>query len=429
LNAPKNTPASRRRFLKSAASGVVAGGALATFGIPAAAAGAAREFKIGVIGCGGRGTGAANNAREAAKLNGDTVTIHAVADAFNDRAERARRTNKVPKERTFVGIDAYHKLLALDLDYVILATPPYFRPQMIDAAVKAGKNIFTEKPVGVDAPGIRRVLAAGESAKTKGLSIAAGTQRRHQKQYIECQKRVAGGDIGQVVTARCYWNQGGLWSRAKDPNWTDMEWQIRNWLYFTWLSGDHIVEQHVHNLDVTNWFMGSHPIRVRGMGGRQVRTGKAKYGNIFDHFATELIYKNPLGSGYPDIRATSMCRQIVSCWNDVSEFVVGTEGSTNCRSQIFGPKAWKWSGKQVNAYVQEHIDLQASIKEGEGKLNEAENVAHSTFTAILSRTSNYTGKELHWDKELKEGATWGPQEFDLNTPIEIPPVPQVGKPM
>lgn len=427
---------SRRGFIKGAA----AGSAVVGFNIPLSAR-PARAFKIGLIGCGGRGSGAAGNAIQAAKTQGDTATIYAVADLFKDRAERARRTHKIPKERTFVGFDAFKKLLDLDLDYVILATPPHFRPEHFDLAVSAGKHVFTEKPVAVDAPGIRRFLAAGEKAKKNGISVAAGTQRRHQKQYVECQKRVADGAIGQIVNGRCYWNMGGLWTRQKEKGWSDTEWQVRNWLYFTWLSGDHITEQHVHNLDVINWFIGSHPIKARGMGGRQVRTGKDVYGNIFDHFATELIYANPQGSGYPDIRVTSMCRQIVSCWNDVSEFVVGTKGSSNCRKNIWGPNEWKWSGKQQNPYVQEHINLQASIKEDKGTLNEAENVGHSTMTAILSRTTCYTGRDVTWDAMMKSDEHWGPEKFvgeggnndfsrySFDGALAIPPVPQVGRPM
>ena len=212
-----------------------------------------------------------------------------------------------------------------------------------------------------------------------------------------------------------------------------MEWQIRDWLYFTWLSGDHIVEQHVHNLDVCNWFIGSHPIAARGMGGRQVRTGKEKYGNIFDHFSTELIYANPKGPSHPDIRVSSMCRQIDGCWNDVSEYLVGTKGSTNCRSRIWGAgpwdeNDWRWRDKQVNPYDQEHIDLQASIKAGEGALNEASNVAHSTATAILARTSCYTGREVKWADFIKSDERWGPEKYEFGD-VPFPPVPQVGKPM
>ncbi len=419
---------SRRRFLKAAAGTAVTAGVA-----PAILGAAAREFKVGLIGCGGRGTGAARDAMAAAKMQGDNVTIHAVADLFSDKATRARRTFKVDESRMFVGFDAYKSLLETDCDYVILATPPHFRPAHIEATIAAGKHLFTEKPVAVDPPGIRQVLAAGASAEKKGLSIAAGTQRRHQKQYMECAKRVAHGAIGDIVAGRCYWNQGGLWTVKPKPDWTDMEWQIRDWLYFTWLSGDHIVEQHVHNLDVMNWFIGRHPKTARGMGGRQVRTGKIEYGQIFDHFATELIYDNPKGPGHPDIRVTSMCRQIAGCWNDVSEFLVGTKGSTNCRDRVYGAGPWdeadwRWRGQQVDPYVQEHIDLQASIKEGKGALNEAENVAHSTMTAILARTSCYTGREVHWNDLMKSDERIGPNKYEFG-PLEIPPVPQVGKPM
>ena len=370
---------------------------------------------------------------EAAKHQGDTATIVAVADLFSDKATRARRSFRVDEKNTFVGFDAFAKLLELDLDYVILATPPHFRPQQFEASINSGKHVFTEKPVAVDAPGIRQFLAAGQKATEKKLSVAAGTQRRHQKQYIEAARRVADGSIGDIVAGRCYWNMGGLWSVEPNDDWTDMEWQIRDWLYFTWLSGDHICEQHVHNIDVINWFIGSHPIRARGMGGRQVRTGKKKYGNIFDHFATELIYANPKGKGHPDIRITSMCRQIDGCWNDVSEFLVGTKGSTDCRSRIWGQgphdaNEWRWRGSQVNPYVQEHINLQASIKGGEGALNEAENVGTSTASAILARTTVYTGKDITWNDFMKSEERLGPKEYKFG-PLEMPPVAQVGRPM
>ncbi len=422
---------SRRRFLHAAAGSAVAAGS--TLSAPSVLGASKHEFKVGLIGCGGRGTGAARNALEAAKMKGDSVVIHAVGDTFADKAKRAQRSFKVDESRAFVGFDAFQKVIDSGIDYVILATPPHFRPEHFEAAIKAGKHVFTEKPVAVDGPGIRRFLAAGESAKEKGLSVAAGTQRRHQKQYIECQRRIAHGAIGDIVNGRCYWNMGGLWSVEPRDEWSAMEWQIRDWLYFTWLSGDHIVEQHVHNIDVMNWFIGSYPVRARGMGGRQVRKGKKKYGNIFDHFATELIYANPKGKGHPDIRVTSMCRQIDGCWNDVSEYLVGTKGSTNCRSRIWGQgpwdaNDWHWRGNQVNPYVQEHINLQASIKGGKGALNEAENVAKSTASAILARTSCYTGRDVTWDQLMSSEERLGPEKYEFGD-IPMPPVPAPGKPM
>ena len=418
---------SRRGFMKKTA---VAGTALgaATLPIPNVLGAEPRNIRVGVIGCGGRGTGAASNAVEAGKITGDNVTINAVADLFPDKLVRVQRKYKVPAEKSFSGFDAYEKLVQEDLDYVILATPPHFRPAMFEAAIAAGKNVFTEKPVAVDAPGIRRFLLGGYLAKLKGLSVAAGTQRRHQKQYIEANKRIRDGAIGQVVAGRCYWNQGGLWSVEQQEGWTDMEWQIRDWLYFTWLSGDHIVEQHVHNLDVLNWFIGSHPIAARGMGGREVRDGKKKYGNIFDHFATELIYASPDPKNYPDIRVTSMARQIAGCWNDVSEFIVGTKGSSNCSSVIHGPNEWRWDGKQVNPYIQEHVDLINSMKAGNGELNETENVATSTMTAIMARESCYTGREVRWDELLKSDVHLGPKEYAFGDAPAIE-VPRPGKPM
>jgi myo-inositol 2-dehydrogenase/D-chiro-inositol 1-dehydrogenase len=424
----KTGSTSRRQFLRRSALGAMAAG----IALPGRAASPEREFKVGLIGCGGRGNGAANDAIEAGKMNGDKVVIHAVADLFRDKAERARRSFGVPTERTFVGFDAFQRLVESECDYVILATPPHFRPEHFEAAINAGKHVFTEKPVGVDAPGIRRFLAAGKKAKEKGLSVAAGTQRRHAEEYVETKRRIDDGAIGQIVNARCYWNQGGLWTRDREEGWSDIEWQVRNWLYFTWLSGDHIVEQHVHNLDVVNWFIGTHPIAARGMGGRQVRTGKDVYGNIFDHFATELIYPSPNPSAFPDVRVTSMCRQIEGCWNDVSEFFVGTEGScaTNqgknaCR--IFGPNKFVFDRDRVNPYVQEHRDLQDSIKKGGGELNESESVAHSTFTAILARTSCYTGRHLEWDALLASDERFGPEKYEFSD-FPIPPVAQPGKP-
>jgi predicted dehydrogenase len=420
LSETPRAPVSRRKFLRRTALGA----AVVGLGAPFSAAGESRTFKVGLIGCGGRGSDAANNAIQAAKKQGDNAEIHAIADLFKDKAERARRSFDVPPERTFVGFDAYEKLLETACDYVILGTPPHFRPAHLAAAIDAGKHVFTEKPVAVDVPGYKQFVAAGETAKEKGLSVAAGTQRRHQKQYIECQKRIADGAIGAIVAGRCYWNMGGLWTHERQAGESDVEWQVRNWLYFTWLSGDHIVEQHVHNLDVLNWFLGAHPVKARGMGGRQVRTGKEVFGNIFDHFATELIYPSPDPKTFPDVRVLSMCRQIAGCWDDVSEFITGTKGSSNCASHIWGASEWRWSDQQENPYVQEHIDLQQSIKEGKGALNETLNVATSTLTAILARTSCYTGREVSWDDLLKSEEKLGPAKYEF----AAYPMPEVARP-
>ena len=286
------TSASRRDFLKSSA--IVAAGAAATHlgAVPNAFAAGSDVIKVGLVGCGGRGTGAA----EQSINSSSNVKLHAMGDLFKDHLDGCLDKLKkfgdkvdVADDHKFVGIEAYKKLIDSGVDLVILATPPGFRPGHIKAVIEAGKNLFCEKPVAVDGPGIRTVLAAAEMAKQKKLAVVAGTQRRHQLGYIQSMKQIRDGVLGDLVTAQVYWNQGGLWSRPREAKWSDLEYQIRNWLYYTWLSGDHICEQHVHNLDVMNWAMDAHPVRCVGMGGRQVRTSPI-YGNIFDHFAVEYEY-------------------------------------------------------------------------------------------------------------------------------------------
>src|SRR5437868_945241 len=259
-NAAKSN--SRREFLKTTSAAAVATTLMSWNNLPGAYAAGSDEIRIGLIGCGGRGTGAAENAIKSAP----GVKLFAMGDVFKDRLDgsRAALAKSVPDnlavadERCFTGLDAYEKVIASDANYIILATPPGFRPIHLAAAIAAGKNVFTEKPVAVDGPGIRKVLALADEAREKGLGVAAGTQRRHQTGYLETLKRIQDGAIGKIVAARCAWNQGFLWKKDREPQWSDVEWQLRNWLYFTWLSGDHIVEQHVHNIDVVNWAMGTH---------------------------------------------------------------------------------------------------------------------------------------------------------------------------
>ena len=411
----------RREFLKTAAVAAV-GSTLAGTEIRGAYAQGTDAIRIGLIGCGGRGTGAVANAIEGAQ----GVTLVAMGDAFRDRVEESRTRLlkqhgakiQVPDDRTFVGFDAYQKVLATDANYIILASPPGFRPAHLKAAVAAGKHIFTEKPVAVDGTGIRTVLSVYEEAKAKNLGIGAGTQRRHQTGYIETLQRVHDGAIGDIVSARCYWNQGPLWNKPRQADWSDMEWQLRNWLYFTWLSGDHIVEQHVHNLDVVNWAMRAHPTRAVGMGGRQVRTGK-EYGHIFDHFAIDYEYPN-------GTHMMSMCRQIAGCENSVSEALHGTKGWTQVNEyRIEGPSQWKFGGKDSAPYVQEHTDLIASIRAGK-PINELRTVAESTLTAIMGRMSAYTGKAVTWEQALNSKEQWGPTELTFG-PLPMPPVPMPGQ--
>ena len=413
---------SRRDFLK-ATSAAAAGLSL----LPNTHAAGLDTIKVGLIGCGGRGTGAVENLCEAVGED-KGVRISALGDVFVDNLNNARSSlSSNPKiaphwdvvdDKVFAGFDAYQKVIDSGVDMVILATPPGFRPMMLEAAVKAGKNIFTEKPVGVDGPGIRRVMAAAKEAKEKGLAIVAGTQRRHQAGYIECMKRIHDGAIGDVTGGQVYWNQGSLWKRDRQASWSDMEWQLRNWLYFTWLSGDHIVEQHVHNIDVANWAVGSHPVRAVGMGGRQVRT-EAAYGHIFDHFAIDFEYPN-------DVHIMSMARQIDGCEGNVSETIVGTKGQFRSGGyRMTGENKFRFREKEVNPYVQEHIDMIASIRAGK-PLNELQTVAESTLTAIMGRMSAYTGKAVTWEQALESKLETMPKELVFG-PLPVPPVAMPGQ--
>jgi predicted dehydrogenase len=373
------------------------------------AAGASERIRVGLIGCGGRGTDAAINCATASP----DVVIAALGDVFPDQLEwslgrmKAKLAEeKLPADRLtatretcFTGFDAYHKVLASPVDLVILAAPPFFRPAHLKAAIEAGKHVFTEKPVAVDPLGVRSVIATSELAAGKGLAIVAGTQRRHQAHYLEIMKRVRGGDIGELVAGQCYWNMGALWVERAAQNWanrtskkwSDMEWQIRNWLFTGWCSGDHIVEQHVHNLDIMNWAFGSPPAKCTGMGGRAART-ESQYGNVFDHFAVEYEYPN-------GARVLSMCRQTAGAAENVSERVVGATGfsyTDSADGYIKGAKPYENEQASPNPYVQEHVDLVASIKAGK-PLNEGRQVAESCLTAIMGRMSAYTGRALSWD--------------------------------
>jgi predicted dehydrogenase len=324
---------------------------------------------------------------------------------------------KVTDDRAFVGFDAYKKVIASDVDLVILATPPGYRPLHLEAAVKAGKHVFMEKPVAVDGPGVRSVLASGELAAQKKLGIVAGTQRRHDFGYMAVMEKIREGALGELVAAQAYWNQGGLWLNDRQPNWTDAEYQIRNWLYYTWLSGDHIVEQHVHNLDVLNWAFGTHPTKCIGTGGRQARV-EPVYGHIFDHFAIEFEYPN-------GARVLSMCRQQDGTASRVEERIVGTKGFSNGASFIKGENSFRYDGKRTNPYVQEHTDLIASIRAGK-PLNEARQIAESTLTAIMGRMAAYTGKEVTWDKALNSSQNLWPGEMKFG-PMSVPAIAVPGK--
>jgi predicted dehydrogenase len=392
MNPIKNegSPVTRRDFIRTTAAAGLAAAIPGNLGLFAQGSDAIR---IGVIGCGGRGTGAAIDCL----TSSPGVEVLALFDPFQDRIERSLKKLKeefpekvkVRPETCFTGLDGYKQLLAVPgLNLIVTAAPPGFRPLHLKAAVEAGKHVFMEKPVAVDPVGVRTIIAASELAKQKGLAVVAGTQRRHQKRYLELMKRIRDGQIGEVVAAQCYWNQGDLWVIKREPRMTEMEWQCRNWLYFSWTSGDHIVEQHVHNIDVVNWAIGAMPKNIVGMGGRQVRVAP-EYGNIFDHFAVEFEY--------PDgVRVSSYCRQTAGCADRVEERIVGTKGVAFGYGEIKGANPWKFEGEEPNPYVQEHTDLVASIRAGK-PLNEGRQIAESTMCAIAGRMSAYTGRAISWD--------------------------------
>ncbi|MGV3531000.1 MAG: Gfo/Idh/MocA family protein, partial [Chthoniobacteraceae bacterium] len=376
------------------------------------------SIKVALIGCGGRGSGAA---AQALSVSGGPIKLVAMADAFKDRLEGAHKQLSgrfadqvdVPEDRRFVGFDAYKQALAL-CDVAILSTPPGFRPIHFEEAIKQGKHVFMEKPVAVDAPGVRKVLAAAEEAKKKNLKVGVGLQRRHQPGYIETIKRIQDGAIGDIVLARAYWNDSGVWVKPRQPNQTEMEYQMRNWYYFNWLCGDHINEQHIHNLDVINWVKNAYPVRAAGMGGRQVRVGK-DYGEIYDHHAVEFHYAD-------GTILASQCRHQPGCWSSVSEFAHGTKGKSEIhRNIITGADTWRYKQREpVDPYQREHDDLFHAIRTNE-PYNEAEYGAKSTLTAIMGRMATYSGKEVEWDKALNSEINLMPESFAFDAkPKSLP---------
>ncbi len=417
----------RRSMIKAGAAATLA---TAVGGLPAVHAASNETIRVGLIGCGGRGSGAARDVLSSAP----NVELYAVGDVWKERVdgflngiknytndgkakEHGNRVN-VNADRSFVGFDAYQKVLDSGCNYVMLCTPPGFRPTHLEAAVKAGKNIFTEKPVAVDGPGIRKVYAAYEEAKKKNLNIVAGTQRRHQLPYVETIKQLHNGAIGDVHFMRCYWNQGILWKVDRKEGMSDLEWQLRNWYNFAWLCGDHIVEQHIHNIDVCNWVMDGHPIKARGSGFR-TRTNP-NYGHIYDHFSIEYEYPK-------NVFMHSMCRQISKCWDSVSEQVFGSKGVSDPSGSINGKQTTTRDArsKAQGPYVQEHTDLIEAIRSGK-TVNELKTVADSTLTAIMGRMSAYSGQEVTWDAALNSTVDSFPAKLDFDEKYPTPPVPVPG---
>ena len=418
----------RREFVKN--SSLIAGGLLAAplFSRANYFSGAAETIKVALVGCGGRGTGAAMQAL----LSKQNVQLVAMADAFRDRLDKCykaltsedisdsgnngnlRSKIDVPEERKFTGFNAYEKAIAL-ADVVILATPPGFRPLHFEEAVKQGKHVFMEKPVATDPAGVQKVLAAAEIAKQKKLNVVVGLQRHYQNSYRELFKRKE--LIGDITSAQAWWNNDGVWVNKRQYNQTEMEYQMRNWYYFVWLCGDHIAEQHIHNIDVVNWFKGAYPVKAQGMGGRQVRKGK-DHGEIFDHHYVEFTY--PDGS-----ILNSQCRHIPGTMSKVDELLIGTKGKIQCgAANIIDPRGkllYQFDTKknENDPYQTEHDELFAAIAKGEYKFSDAENGAKSTMTSILGRMATYSGQVVEFEKALHSGISLQPKQYDWNA---MPPV-------
>lgn len=424
---------SRRNFLKTTAA--LSGGAMLS-GLPLAQAAQSLTddaVRIALVGCGGRGTGAAVQAL----LTKQNVRLVAMADIFRHRVDEAYKNLTaddledfagvagnvkdrvaVPEASRFVGFDAYKQAIAL-ADVVILATPPGFRPAHFEEAVRQGKHIFMEKPVAVDGPGIRAVLAAAEEAKRKKLNVVVGLQRHYQTVYRKWVDMLQGGAIGEILSSRVYWNMGALWVHPRRPEQNEMQYQLDNWYYFNWICGDHIVEQHVHNIDVSNWVKQAYPVRASGMGGRQVRIGK-DYGEIFDHHCVEFEYAD--GS-----RMFSQCRQMPGTQSSVTEAFHGTKGMAPEPGKIVGR-----DGKVLmthdakndpNPYQVEHDELFDAVAKGQFKFSDAENAAKSTLTAIMGRMATYSGQMIEWSAALNSNLVLAPDKIDWDASPRVLPGP------
>ncbi|HEY3324651.1 MAG TPA: Gfo/Idh/MocA family oxidoreductase [Planctomycetota bacterium] len=420
---PAQSDSSRRDFLKTSAA-AVAGAALAAKIATRAYAAGDDVLKVGLIGCGGRGGGAANQALNADK----NVKLVALADAFKDRLEGTLSNLKKAKpdkvavddDHKFVGIDGYKKLVESGVDVVVMASPPHFRPAHLKAAIDAGKHVFAEKPVAVDGPGVRSVIASCKLAEEKKLSVVSGLCWRYDKPKAETLKRVQDGALGEMQVMQCTYNTGFLWSRPRQKDWSDMEFQMRNWLYYTWLSGDHIVEQHIHSLDKAPWAMkDEYPIKCTANGGRQVRTDEL-FGNIYDHFNCVFEWKN-------GAKCFSSCRQINGCSPDVSDHFYGTKGVCHVFAhEITGENKWKYApdGSEKDMYQAEHDALFASIRSGK-PINNGDYMAKSTLMAIMGRMCAYTGQTLTWDQVLNSQEDLSPAKYEWGT-LPMPPVPMPG---
>jgi predicted dehydrogenase len=381
-----------------------------------------KVLKAGLIGCGGRGTGAAINFLDA----GPNLQLTALGDVFQDKIDNCRaelktqRNIEIADENCFLGFDSYQKVIDSGVDIVLLCTPPHFRPAHVEAAVMARKHIFMEKPIAVDPVGARSVLASAKKAEAIGLSMVSGTIRRVQKDYMETWRRVANGEIGEITGASIIRNGGALWHRIRQPQWSDMEYMLRNWVNFCWLSGDHITEQFIHEIDVMNWHLGQNPESAIGWGGRQRRIT----GDQYDFFSIEYVYGNGL-------RTHCAARQINGCTNRKVEQINGTLGFANASGSIYdwkGNEIWRYPKpeegetdspwKVTNPFVQEHINLVTAIRTGK-TISDAEAQVNSTLITIMGRIAAYTGKEVTWEEMMNSDLYLGPKTYNFGPVAEI----------
>jgi len=430
MNAPKST---RRDFIKQT---TMAAGSLMAMPLVTEAGffntSVDETIRVALIGCGGRGTGAALQAM----LANRNVRLVAMADAFRDRLDDCYRNlmqddlsdwsgvagnvkaqMAVAEENKFVGFDGYRQAIPL-ADVVILTTPPGFRPQHFEEAIRQGKHVFMEKPVATDPAGVKKVLDAALIAKQKKLNVVVGLQRHYQNSYRALYEKYKKGLIGDFVSAQAWWNNDGVWVNPRQPGQTEMEYQMRNWYYFNWICGDHIVEQHIHNLDVVNWFKGGYPVKAQGMGGREVRKGK-DFGEIFDHHYVEFQYAD--GS-----ILNSQCRHIKGTLAKVDEQILGTKGTIYCGAMNIvnrkGTVVYQFDkSKENNPYQTEHDELFAAIAKGEYTFADAENGAYSTMTAILGRLATYSGQLMEWDKALNSGLSLQPTRYAWDAEMPVKP--------
>ncbi|MGE3314587.1 MAG: Gfo/Idh/MocA family protein [Planctomycetaceae bacterium] len=422
---PADSRSDRREFLKSGAA--IVGGSLAmNLGLQSGLHAAGSDvIKVGLVGCGGRGTGAASQA-----LNADPNTVLvAMGDAFPDRLETSFNSLKkqpvgnriqVDADKKFTGFDCYKGVIEA-CDVVLLASPPHFRPAQLKAAIEAGKHVFAEKPVAVDAPGVRSVIETCKKAKEKNLSVVSGLCWRYDHGMRATFEQIHQGTAGEIVAMQCSYNTGTLWNHPRKPEWSDMEWLVRNWLYFTWLSGDFNTEQHVHSLDKMAWAMKDEPpVRCSGTGGRQTRTAP-EYGNVYDHMA--VVYEYASG-----VKAFARCRQQDGCSNDVTDHVFGTKGRVDIFKHriesLSGDLIWKFDGEKGNMYQTEHNELFASIRSG-NPINNGEYMAKSTLLGVMGRMSVYTGKTITWEQAYNSTEDLTPPKYEWG-PISVPPIATPG---